>query len=343
MGRQMKLKLPYLQAFRDRHGLMRYYLRRKGRQVVALPNVPGSAEFMAAYQAALGRQQVPGAPNGGSRSLSALFASYYASPTFKNLSPSSQRTYRQVLKPIEARDGHRGVSDLPDDKARKIIEEIGATNPGMANLTRSVLRSVMKHAIKLKWRHSNPFSGIEAYKIGSHRTWTDSEIAAYVHRWPLGSRERIAFDLLYYTAQRIGDVAKMRRDHITGDELFVKQQKTGTELRIRVHPALRRSLNAYGIRGQHLVGRIDGKAISAQMLRAIVQAAAAAAGLPKECNPHGIRKAVLRQLAESGASAKVIAALSGHKSLREVERYTEAADQGRLAVSAIAALPDRES
>jgi len=202
------------------------------------------------------------------------------------------------------------------------------------------MRNLFKRAIELRWRHTNPFIGIKAYKVGTHHTWTDKEISAYTNRWPIGTRERVAFDLLYYTAQRIGDVAKMRRADITGDELYVKQQKTGSELRIRVHPALRRSLNAYGIKGQHLVGRLDGKPLTGRMLRLVILEAAEKAGLPRECVPHGIRKAVLRQLAESGASTKVIAALSGHKTLREIERYTEEANQGRMAVSAIAALPD---
>jgi site-specific recombinase XerD len=113
-------------------------------------------------------------------------------------------------------------------------------------------------------------------------------------------------------------------------------------LNIRVHPELRRSLNAYGIRGQHLIGRLDGKQISAKALREVMEEAAAKAGLTKKCTPHGIRKAALTRLAEAGASEKVIAALSGHQTLNEVARYTKAADQGRLVVSAIAALPALE-
>jgi integrase len=55
---------------------------------------------------------------------------------------------------------------------------------------------------------------------------------------------------------------------------------------------------------------------------------------------HGLRKAALRRLAEHGATAKEIAAVSGHRSLSEIERYTRQADQARLAQSAVAKLPD---
>jgi hypothetical protein len=44
-----------------------------------------------------------------------------------------------------------------------------------------------------------------------------------------------------------------------------------------------------------------------------------------------LRKAAMRRLAEGGKTVNQIAAVSGHKTLREVERYTAAADQRRLA------------
>ena len=55
------------------------------------------------------------------------------------------------------------------------------------------------------------------------------------------------------------------------------------------------------------------------------------AGLPKECTFHGLRKAACTRLAEAGCSANVIASISGHATLREVERYTKAANQRHLA------------
>jgi len=331
------IQLPYVHAFRDRHGRMRHYVRRKGIKRVALPGLPGSKAFMDAYHAALGSPDAIERPSkGGPRSLSALIASFYASAGFRNLSPSSQKTYRHVLKNIEARDGHRSASDLPDDKARKIIEEIGADRPALANLTSAVMRKLFAHAVKMKWRHGNPFSGIESYKVGTHHTWTDEELATYEDKWPIGTRERLAFDLLYYTAQRVGDVAAIRRTDIINGRIHLKQQKTGHEMHIKIHPNLKKSINAYGVKGRHLVGRLDGKPMNGDNLSKVVAKGAAEAGLPSRCVSHGIRKARLRILAERGASAKVLAALAGHRTLKEVARYTDAADQEQLTDTAIA-------
>jgi integrase len=58
--------------------------------------------------------------------------------------------------------------------------------------------------------------------------------------------------------------------------------------------------------------------------------------LPRECTFHGLRKAACRRLAEAGCTVHEIAAISGHATLKEVERYTKAADQLRLARAAMA-------
>jgi integrase len=60
-----------------------------------------------------------------------------------------------------------------------------------------------------------------------------------------------------------------------------------------------------------------------------------AAGLPLGLSAHGLRKAMCRRLAEAGCSANQIAAISGHVTWKEVERYTKAADQRRMATAAM--------
>jgi integrase len=62
------------------------------------------------------------------------------------------------------------------------------------------------------------------------------------------------------------------------------------------------------------------------------------AGVTAAATSHGLRKACCRRLAEAGCSAAVIAAISGHKSLREVQRYIDSADQVKLARQGIEAI-----
>src|SRR6516162_3617584 len=58
------------------------------------------------------------------------------------------------------------------------------------------------------------------------------------------------------------------------------------------------------------------------------------AGLPKHCVPHGLRHAAATRLAEAGASPHQLAAITGHKTLTEVARYTKTADHIRMARAA---------
>ena len=61
----------------------------------------------------------------------------------------------------------------------------------------------------------------------------------------------------------------------------------------------------------------------------------AEAGLPERCVTHGLRKAAARRLAEAGCTPHQIMAVTGHRSLSEVENYTRAARQKELAAAAI--------
>ena len=60
------------------------------------------------------------------------------------------------------------------------------------------------------------------------------------------------------------------------------------------------------------------------------------AGLPPHCTPHGVRKATTAYLAEKGCTDHEIMAITGHRSLSEVQRYTQKARRSVLADSAMA-------
>jgi integrase len=239
-------------------------------------------------------------------------------------------------------DGDRLVRDLPADKARKIVQEIGANRPAMANLTRAILRRLFSFAVAIGQRRDNPFNAVPKYKIGTHHTWTDEQLTTFEQRWPLGTRERLAFDILLYTAQRVGDVVRMQRSDIRNGVITVVQQKTGAEVFVPLHPALARSIKSGPASGIYLVGDKNGRPITRRTLTVLISVATKAAGLPAECVAHGLRKAALRRLAEHGATSKEMQAISGHRSLAEIERYTQQADQRRLARAAIGTLPDKD-
>lgn len=342
----------YVQEFTDDETGHTYYYFRRKRVRVRLPDSPWSDEFMEAYRECLAGTAVTTRTSKIHKagSVGDLITNYCKSAEFKNLKPGSATRYRGVLSRFGEAHGHRSVNDIPIMKARKIIEDIGSDKPGMANFTRSVLLTLFEFAISIEMRREeqgNPFKRIKPYKGGTHHTWTDEELAAYRMRWPLGTIERLAFAATLYTDQRISDVVRMIRPPREGalairraDVLTIKQKKTGKELVIPIHPALARAIEAHPSIGAYLVPCANGEPMKSNALGNLIIEAAKAAGLPRHCTAHGLRKALQRILAENGATDKQMRSVSGHTSPRETERYSVMANQARLATAAIALIPD---
>jgi len=60
--------------------------------------------------------------------------------------------------------------------------------------------------------------------------------------------------------------------------------------------------------------------------------------LPNHCSAHGLRKAAAARLAEAGATELEIRAVTGHQTSHEVNRYTKAANQKRMAEAGMSKL-----
>jgi integrase len=128
----------------------------------------------------------------------------------------------------------------------------------------------------------------------------------------------------------------MGRQHIRDGVLTVRQDKTGATLAIPVHTDLQAILDATPSAHLTFLTTERGESYGGSNFSNRFREWCDAAGLPKECSAHGLRKAACRRLAEAGCSANEIASISGHASLREVERYTRAVDQARMARNAMA-------
>jgi len=117
----------------------------------------------------------------------------------------------------------------------------------------------------------------------------------------------------------------------------VRQIKTDALLAIEMHPALREVLASTPRENMTFLVTAYGKPHTAAGFGNWFREQCDAAGLP-QCSAHGLRKAAARRLAEAGCSNQQIKAVTGHKTDKEVSRYTAAADQSRLAEQAISAL-----
>ncbi len=340
MGRGLRMiGFPHASAFKDRHGKVRYRFRRKGSRtiyLVGLPCSPGCPRSYAdAVEGVTSRLEV-GAGRTAPGTINALAVTIYQSAEWSQLAPTTQGTYRGIIERIRRDYGELGVRGFKADHVRKMRDKRKAT-PAAANNLLKVLRWMMAFAVERNLRPDNPCIGIKPLRIESDgfHTWTEAEIETFQKRWSVGTRQRLAMDLLLYTAQRSGDVRQMGRQHVRDGRVAVVQEKTGARLEIPVHPSLAASLAMVPAGQMMFVVTQFGEPYTPKGFGNWFSDACRSAGLP-QCSAHGLRKSAATRLADAGCSEAQIMAVTGHATTKEVQRYTRARDQRGLAEDAMA-------
>jgi integrase len=330
------LRLRHVQAWVDKQGRVHQYFRKRGHPRVRLPGLPGSPEFMRAYEQAMSAPQAVGTQRNKPGSLSAAVALYLSSNEFALLAQSTKVMRRNLLERLREHHGDKPVAQMP---RQFVTNSLSNMKPHAARNAFGALRALLQFGVEHGLCPTDMTQGIKLPrpKSDGHHTWSEEEIAQFEAHWAVGTMPRLAFALLLYTGQRRSDVLKMGRQHVRDGMIAVKQQKTGTPLAIPVHPDLQAAIDATPSGNLTLVVTERCEAFrSGANFSNFFRQWCDEAGLPKRCSAHGLRKACCRRLAEVGCSANEIAAISGHLTLKEVERYTRAADQLRLARNAMA-------
>jgi integrase len=345
----------------DRHGKRRVRFR-KARFTTYLTGIPWSEEFMRQHAAAMEGVKAQASNIGAGRTVAgtvnALIAAYLdpaSSSTFKTGAAETQRTRRNILenfrkahgnKPLFRTDASgRRTMLLTREHVQKIVNEKSATPFGQRNFL-NTLRAMFKWAKAEGRIPDDPTLGVSREKIKTtgYRTWSEEYIERFQATYPIGTKERLVFALLLYTGQRRSDVIKMKREDIRDNILTIDQGKTegGEEahLEIPVHPKLREIIEATRMIGvKTFIVTHFGKSYTAPGFGNWFRTVCDKAGCPG-LSAHGLRKATARRLAEIGCTEHEIAAITGHASISEVQRYTAAANRKRLAQSAMRKLTE---
>jgi integrase len=324
----------FVQAFIDRNGKPRFYFRRAGFKSVPLPGLPWSPQFMEAYEAALSGQPLQiGVSRTKPGTVSAAIIGYYCDQSFLALAPSTQRPLRGILERLRGEHGDKRIATL---QRQHIIALLKTKKRFAARHWLVAIRALMKYTVQSGSRGDNPAAGVKlpSLKTAGYHGWTEAEIEQFQKHHGPGTKARVALALLLYTGQRRGDVIGFGRQHIRDGFIHIRQQKTGTELAIPIHATLAAVIAETPADHLTLLTTQSGKPFSAAGFGNWFRDRCNEAGL-NHCSAHGLRKAAARRLAEAGCTMHEIAAITGHASLSEVQRYTRGADQKRLALSAM--------
>jgi integrase/recombinase XerD len=338
----VRLKLKFLTGDVDRHGNARFYVRVPGRPKVRIRGVPGSEEFMAAYAAAIegkpkARPRI--AVRGSFRHLCQL---YFASLDFRQLDVATQTWRRRTLEAISQQYGEGPVAQLEGRHVRRIVEE-RADRPSAAKKRLRAMQALFKWALAANEVSKNPTRDVAPvrYLEKGHHTWTLDEVEAFEARHALGTKARLAMALLLYTACRREDVVRLGPQNVRGDRVgFVQaknEHRNPVAIDVPVHPDLAAAIEAAPSGHLNFLVTAFGKPFTPPGFGNWFRDRCDEAGL-KHCSAHGLRKATAARLAERGATPHEIMAVTGHRSLDEVERYTKEAQRAGLADSAMAKL-----
>ncbi|AUH34635.1 tyrosine-type recombinase/integrase [Paracoccus tegillarcae] len=344
----MKRKNPFPGVTRapDRHGKARWRLRRvvKGTTIDCyLPGPYGSAEFRAAYEAALEGARIE-APRAKVGTLGWLVEHYLGSIRFKNLSDSRKRSLRGELDWLR-----REAGPLPF--ARFEVAHVEAlmgrkAGPTAANTVKKNLSLLFNYAIKngFQGMQHNPARHADRMKENpdGYHTMTDAEIDRYLAVHGEGTKARLALLLILNTGAARQDVCRLGWQNVSDGRIAYRRGKTKIGADLPILPELATEL-VHLPRDQMLfLTHGNGRPYTVESFGNWFKDQTRAAGLA-HCSSHSVRKAGATRLANAGATPDEIRAFLAHKTNAEGATYTNKADRARLADSGLAKLTEAKT
>ena len=264
---------------------------------------------------------------GASRTLpgtiNALVVDYYRSDEWHALADETKKTRRRIIERFRAQHGDKRVALLQREHIMKMLAAI--QKPSAKRSWLKAIRGLMRAAVPTM-RKDDPTEGIASIKMPKskgHHTWTDDEIAQYRAHWPLGTQQRLVMEFALETASRRGEVVRLGPQHVRNGRIRIERTHGSEDVDMPMSPELQAACDAMPKAHLTYIVTAYGKPRSKYGLGNDFAKWATEAGLPARCRLHGLKKGGMRRLAEAGGTAHELMAFSGHKTLTEVQRYTD--------------------
>jgi integrase len=333
---------------RDRHDNIRVYYRAKGRKKVRLRATPWTEQFMAEYEAAIAGHAVPDTNKVMPGTWRWLCVQYFSlCAEYKRLDARTRHVRRQILEgtleELTRPDSNRFFRDMPlskmDSSAVEVLRDRKIDTPEAANSRVKAIRQVFKWGVRKKYVPHDPARDVEYFKSGStgFRTWTVEEVLQFQERHPIGTKPRLAIDLLLYTGQRRSDIIRFGRQHVRDGKIKFTQHKGRNRkpkrLTLSILPVLQQTLDASPCGDLTFLVNEFGRPFTDAGFGNWFRDRCVEADVPGRA--HGLRKAGATIAANNGATAHQLMAIFGWDTLKQAELYTREANQQRLAEGAM--------
>jgi integrase len=343
MEAMTKPRPAYVQHERSRTGASIWYVRIGDSPRIRLRAPYGGAKWATEYRAAVRKLDgIAKAPKGEGDTLQWLWDAYHKSADWQRLDVSTRRARENIMRHVVEKAGNMPFLEVTRGVIKRAYDDRAAT-PSAARKFVLTMRSLFRWAVEAELIEADPTRDVRAPATATdgHHTWTQEEMTAFENAWAIGTRERLAYDVLVYTGLRRGDAARLGRQHLKGMVFSIRTEKTGQMVDISVHPALRRSLDA-GPCGDlaYIVGE-NGKPMTKESFGNWFGEVCAKTGVPGRA--HGLRKALATKLAEKGATEAEMDAAFAWRGAGMASLYTRKANRSRLSAQAHARLVENET
>lgn len=328
---------PHLHRETTRHGKSVWYVRVGRGARIRLRAEFGTPEFQAEYQDAVAGKLRPKESGPASGTLAWYVARYRESSAWLALSFATRRQRENILRQVLSTAGTEPLGRI-DRKAIIAGRERRAKTPFQARHFLDTMRGFFQWALENEHVKADPTDGLKISKpkTDGFPAWTDAEIEQYERRWPVGTRERVMFDIFLYTGLRRGDAAILGKQHVRNGVITIDTEKTGTRVTIPMLPELARTLKAGPVGDLAYIVSADGKPMSKEVIGNLFRNACREAGIEKSA--HGLRKSAATRAANRGATVAQLEAIFGWEGGRMASHYTRSADREALAKAAMSKL-----
>jgi integrase len=332
MNNMKRRNPPHVHEYQTRHGNTVFYVRRPGRQKVRLKieegTLPWSPRFMDAYERAMDQQ--PPLEIGAKRTVEGTVShgliSYYQSTLFTGLAISSQKMRRAELERFRNDHGEKRLVTMHGIAVQNILNR---KTPASQRNFRKALRGFLDHCLSLKMISIDPLATakLSRMKTVGHHPWESSECEQFESHHAIGTRARLAYELLLQAGQSKCDVVRMGRQHVRRGMMTMSRQKTGTPFNVEITPRLQEAIDAMPATNRltFLITEA-GNPFTAAGFGNWFRDMCRDAKLPARCTSHGLRKAAATYLAEMGATDHQLMAWFGWSSISQAQVYTKAAN-----------------
>src|SRR5215472_4473600 len=321
---------PHLQRQVTRHGKAVWYVRIGRGSRIRIRARFGTPEFDTEYQAALAGKPRPAKAGATAGTLAWLIERYRETTAWIDLSLATRRNRENHFRRAIQSAGHQPSRAITQEH---IVKARDSRTPAQARKFLDAMRGLFKWAKEAKHVTVDPTDGVKnpkRRKGPGFPVWTEEDAAAYDERWPIGTKERVWRDVLFYTGLRRGDAVTLGRQHVRDNVATLRTEKSQGEMivSIPVLPILQQTLDAGPIGELAFICGKNGKPLTKESFGNAFKDACRAAGLFNR-SAHGCRKIAATRVAELNA-------IFGWKGTSMASLYTEAADRKRLALGSMA-------